>query len=68
MVKQRKSIHTINTIKNGSENYWISLNKDQVYILIINIKFEEKSLYPHYRKRNKSYYIVEMCIDIILSC
>lgn len=30
MVKQRKNIHTINNIKNKSEIYWISLNKDQV--------------------------------------
>lgn len=30
MVKQRKNIHTINNIKNESEIYWISLNKDQV--------------------------------------
>lgn len=53
MVKQRKNIHTINNIKNKSEIYWISLNKDQVDILTINIKFEEKSLYP--RETNRSH-------------
>lgn len=52
MVKQRKNIHTINNIKNESEiHYWFSLNKDQVDILTINIKFEEKSLYPLYEKQ-----------------
>lgn len=67
MMKQRKNIHTINNIKNESEIYWFSLNKDQVDILTINIKFEEKSLYPLYEKQIVRMTVLSYWKDITLS-